>query len=483
MNRPYVRRGEKVPGVYQRCTSSCGERCNRHRWSYEVELPAGRKGARFREVKGGFATGKEAATARAEVIRQHQQGKRSIDGQKRLSEWLTEWLAAKVERRALRDDTAAEYRDSITRYLVPYLGNYRLADLRGGHITAAYDEMCRDRRKAIEEAEAINEQRRAEAAAKNRVKHSGRLRVPRLVAVPRPLGPLSIRRIHTPLSSALASARRAGAISYNPAADAEFPPADSPKVKVWDAEQVGLFLDAIEGHRLHPLYHLAAYTGMRRGELCGLSWDDVDLDAGRITVRWQITDKHYRKARAAEKQGRRGEYRSKPKTKAGEDRPVDIDELTVEVLRAWRDQQRRERTEWGPAYVDLHDQHGPLDLVFTRENGAPLDPGRVTIVFAELAKRAGLPHLKFHGLRHFAISLMLEAGVDVTIIAMRVGHTSPALIRQVYGHLIGTVGKRAAETTASLVPRQAHPARPTNPTRRRPGARVVASSGPGRIGG
>jgi integrase len=121
--------------------------------------------------------------------------------------------------------------------------------------------------------------------------------------------------------------------------------------------------------------------------------------------------------------------------------------------------------------------------VFTRENGAPLDPGRVTIVFAELAKRAGLPHLKFHGLRHFAISLMLEAGVDVTIIAMRVGHTSPALIRQVYGHLFGTVGKRAAETTASLVPRQAHPARPTNlARRRRRETRAVARIGPGRVG-
>jgi integrase len=307
--------------------------------------------------------------------------------------------------------------------------------------------------------------------------------VPHLVAVPRPLGPLTIRRIHTPLSSALASARRAGAIAYNPARDAEFPPADSPKVKVWDAEQVGLFLDAIEGHRLHPLYHLAAYTGMRRGELVGLSCADVDLDAGRVTVRWQITDKHYRKARAAEKQRQRGEYRSKPKTKAGEDRVVDIDELAVEVLRAWRDQQLRERTGWGLSYVDLHDQHGPLNLVFTRENGAPLDPARVTVVFAELAKRVGLPHLKFHGLRHFAISLQLEAGVDVTVIAMRVGHTSPALIRQVYGHLIGTVGKRAAEGTASLVPRKAHPARPTNPARqRRQDTRVVARSGPGRVG-
>jgi integrase len=373
-----------------------------------------------------------------------------------IGELLEKWLAAKVERGALRGDTADEYRDSITRFLIPYLGHHRLVDLRGGHITQAYDAMRRDRRKAIEEAETVNVQRRAEAEARNRVKHSGRPRVPHLAGVPRPLGPLTIRRIHTPLSSALASAKKAGHIPANPAVDAELPRLDEPKVVVWDAEQVGAFLDAIEGHRMCPLYHLAAYTGMRRGELVGLSWDDVDLEAGRITVRWQITDKHYRKARAVEKAGRRGDYRSRPKTKAGEDRLVDIDDLTVEVLRAWRDQQRRERRDWGRAYVDLHDQHGPLHLVFTRENGAPLDPTRVTIQFAELARRTGLPHLKFHGLRHFAISLQLEAGVDVTVIAMRVGHTSPALIRKVYGHLIGTVGKRAAEATASLVPRRAH---------------------------
>src|SRR5205823_10078568 len=88
----------------------------------------------------------------------------------------------------------------------------------------------------------------------------------------------------------------------------------------------GAFLDAIEGERLYPLYHLAAFAGMRRGELCGISWDDVDLEAGRIVVRWQITDKSYRSARAAEKAGKIGRYRSKPKTQAGEDRIVDLDE-------------------------------------------------------------------------------------------------------------------------------------------------------------
>lgn len=125
-----------------------------------------------------------------------------------------------------------------------------------------------------------------------------------------------------------------------------------PKPKVWTAEQLGAFLDAIEGQRLYPLYHLAAFAGMRRGELCGISWDDVDLAGGRITVRWQITDRAYREARAAEKRGEIGRYRSKPKTRAGEDRVVDLDSVSVAVLREWRKRQMAERLDWDrPTYI------------------------------------------------------------------------------------------------------------------------------------
>jgi len=186
-----------------------------------------------------------------------------------------------------------------------------------------------------------------------------------------------------------------------------------------------------------------------------ISWDDVDLDAGRITVSWQITEQGYRKARAAEKQGRHGEYRSKPKTRAGEDRIVDLDAISIKVLRTWRSRQAAERKEWGDEYADPTDADGnPYHLVFTRENGEPLDPGKTYATFVCLVRGAGLAHLKLHGLRHINISLQLDAGVSETIIAMRVGHTSPALIRSTYGHLIGTIGQRAAEATAALVPRK-----------------------------
>jgi integrase len=441
--------------VYQRCTAKCdADKCDRHRWQFEVEL-SGPTGKRERVTKGGFDTPKEAVAAKAEVVRLHKQGTLSKDRKMTVAEWLPMWLTARVERGELRSGTAADYRDSIERYLVPRLGKLKLADIRGHHMTTAYDAMRRDRVEAIKAAQEINVQRRAEAAEKNKVKHSGRPRVPHLVPVPRPLGPLTMRRIHNVLSGALRSAVKGGLIPRNPAPNAELPDAVQPKVKVWTAEQLGTFLDAIEGQRLYALYHLAAFAGMRRGELCGISWDDVDLAAGRIIVRWQITDKDYREARRAEKRGEEGRYRSKPKTRAGEDRPVDLDAESVEALATWRAKQQKEAEDWGDSYINLADDDGSYNLVFTRENGAPLDPGLTYSTFVDLVKDAGLAHLKLHGLRHINISLQLDAGVSETVIAMRVGHTSPALIRSTYGHLIGTVGQRAAEATAELVPRRA----------------------------
>ncbi len=121
--------------------------------------------------------------------------------------------------------------------------------------------------------------------------------------------------------------------------------------------------------------------------------------------------------------------------------------------------EQHERAEQGRPCVDRHDQHGPYRLVFATPNGEPLDPSSVYITFIRLVRDTGLPRLKLHGLRHLNISLQIDAGVPESVIAMRVGHSSPALIRSTYGHLIGTVGRRAAEATAALVPR-----RPTGAT-------------------
>ncbi|NLU77971.1 site-specific integrase [Micromonospora sp. HNM0581] len=186
-------------------------------------------------------------------------------------------------------------------------------------------------------------------------------------------------------------------------------------MKPWSPEQLGAWLDAIGGERLYPLFHLAAFTGMRRGELCGLSWDDVDLDAGLVTIAWQITDLNYRKARAAEKQSKPLPYRVRPKTVDGEDRTIDVDVATIAVLRAWRRQQVKERLALGRAYRDTD------NLAFTREDGSPLDPQLAYTTFKRLTRRMGLPEVPLHHLRHGAASLHIEAGVDIAVISKRLG--------------------------------------------------------------
>ena len=152
-------------------------------------------------------------------------------------------------------------------------------------------------------------------------------------------------------------------------------------MKPWSPAQLGAWLDAIADERLYPLFHLAAFTGMRRGELCGLSWDDVDLDAGHVIVGWQITGISYRKARTAEKRGEKVSYRVRPKASDGEDRTVDLDAATVLVLRTWHREQAKERLALGRAY------RNDENLVFTRPDGSPLDPDQVYKTFKRLIRR------------------------------------------------------------------------------------------------
>lgn len=144
-------------------------------------------------------------------------------------------------------------------------------------------------------------------------------------------------------------------------------------VMVWTREQCETFLDAISGHRMYALYHLAACWGLRRGELAGLQWPDVDLAGRRIAIR--------------------GDVKSEDSN-----RTIPIDAGTAEVLETWRNRQMFEALEAGGAWTDT-------GHVFTREDGQPLRRGWISERFGTLAARAGLPPVRFHDLRHGSASL------------------------------------------------------------------------------
>jgi len=219
-------------------------------------------------------------------------------------------------------------------------------------------------------------------------------------------------------------------------------------VRPWEPDELGAFLDHAAGHRFGTLFELVALAGLRRGEACGLRWDDVDLARGRLVVRQQVVQV-YGDGRPCGMCGRehRGIVIGAPKTSSGEARRVDLGERGVGVLLAQRLAQDEERAAWWSAYVD----HG---LVFAREDGNPLAPEQVTKAFGELVRSAGVRPVRVHDLRHGRASLLLAAGVDLAVVSKMLGHSSITITADTYAHLLEGVARQAAEAADALVPRR-----------------------------
>jgi integrase len=174
------------------------------------------------------------------------------------------------------------------------------------------------------------------------------------------------------------------------------------------------------------------HTGLRRGELCGLRWRDVDLDAGTLTVA---------STRVVAEQVEVGE----PKTRAGA-RTIALVADTAAVLATWRRHQLAERMTAGPAWTD----HG---LVFTDELGVPPHPETVTRWWREAIARAGLRPIRLHDARHTAATLMLRAGTRTKVVSERLGHADIAVTQRIYEHVSQADDQDAADALARALRR------------------------------
>lgn len=338
MNRPFVYRGRPVAGVIQRCKASCPDPCGLHKWAYSIELP-GQNGKRRQPTKSGFATGKEAMQARADVAKQPRDGTLPSDDKKTVGQWMDEWLPRKISRGEIEDTTARGYSDNIRKYIKPKLGHIKLRDLRGIDLTRFYAEIAADR--ARERAAAIARNTELEAEAKQindarRLAGKGRMVAPKRVAVPRTLSPSSIARIHACLSGALGDAVP-DLVPRNVAKDAKLPQVTKKKVKPPQPERMGAFLDEVHHERLYPLLVVAGYSGLRRGELVGLQWGDLDMATGRLVIGRQVVSVGYNLV-----------VRD-TKSEAGQDRVVFLDSVVREVLTSWAATQVAEKAMWADA--------------------------------------------------------------------------------------------------------------------------------------
>jgi len=232
------------------------------------------------------------------------------------------------------------------------------------------------------------------------------------------LAPRTVHHAHRLLRQVLATAVKDGKLARN-VADVHRPPkVKRSEVEILTVEEIAAVQDALEGHTLYPIVALALGTGLRRGEVLGLQWGDIDLDAATLQVKRSLEET------AA------GLRLKEPKSDAGW-RTITLSPPTVTTLRNYRLEQMQFRLQVGGGKLE------PDMLVFTDFNGQPLKPHTVSRAWRCMVEAKGLPRVTFHSLRHSHVSVLIHSGLDILTISRRIGHAKPSVTLDVYGHLMG----------------------------------------------
>ena len=336
----------------------------------------------------------EAEKLLAELVKRVHDGDYRAPDKVTVGDYLLQrWLPAKKTR--LKPTTAGVYERNIRLHINPNIGHIPLQKVQPEDLDGLYAKLLTD--------------------GKRNGKDGG-------------LSARSVRAVHTTIQSALSDAVRKGTVVRN-VADLADPPAagrSEQAMSVWTSEELRCFLEAISGHDLYPLYLLAATTGMRRGELAGLTWRNVDLDAARLTVNQQILSVGYNLIEGSLKS-------------ATSRRTIDLDPLTVAELRRHRRNQLEQRMATGRRSDDGY--------AFAKPDGSPVHPDYISQTFRRAVAKLDVPRIRLHDLRHTHASILLQQGVNAKVVSERLGHSSVAFTMTVYQHVMPGMQAQAAAAT------------------------------------
>lgn len=355
------------------------------------------EGTRKRKFVYG-ATWEEAHTKLVDLKSRSQRGIPVPDRAWKLADYLPYWLAAYVS--DLKPTTARGYESAVRLHLVPALGTKRLDGLQVQHVKAFMDEF---RRKCLCCTNGLDKIRPAErrcCSVGRCCQHYPSAR--------------QIQFVHAVLRNALQHAMREELVSRNVAKLVRIP---SPRYKVGkglSVDQVRKILAAAAGHRLHALYVVAATMGLRRGELVGLRWSDLDLDEGTLRVQQTVQ-------RVA------GQLHVQDAKTEDSEAVLPLPEVTWLTLLEHQERQQTERA----ALAEVWEDH---DLVFPSERGTPMEPTNLSRSFARLRETAGLPGVRLHDLRHTVVSLLMELGVPPHVVQAIARHADVKITLKVYAH-------------------------------------------------
>lgn len=370
-------------------------------WYAVVDVGAGTNGKRKQKWHGGFKTRREAEAALAEIVRSLEENTYITPHRVTLGEFAEqEWLP--MMKSQVKKSTWDSYRRNIENHVLPLLGGTALQQLSTGHLNSLYRTLLSQGRRG----------------------GSGK-----------GLSPKTVRNVHGAISKLLTDAADRGLVNRNIATNARPPrsrTARSKEINFWRPAELSRFLVSVRDDRLYALWHLAAMTGMRRGELLGLRWSDVDLRYGRVSIRQGLVSVGYELTITT--------------PKSHNARVVDIDPETVAVLRRYRTMRSAERTALG-----LAGQVGGDDLVFGKPDGTIIHPDIITQTFDKRVAKSGVRRIRLHDLRHTHATIGLRAGVPVKVMSERLGHATPAFTLQQYAHVIPGMQAEAAEAIANLI--------------------------------
>jgi integrase len=359
------------------------------RWEWKITLPNGERRSFYGKTE------REARDKKNQAIRDYEAGLSQKRERMTVNQYLEEWLETTAKER-VRLSTLESYRSHIDVHLIPAMKGIRLRDLEPDHVNKMLASLVR-------------------------------------------IGasPATANRVRATLRAALNSAVKSRHIVRNAAALSEPRKERKGRIAPLTPEQARTLIRETRNDTLGPLIEVAIYTGMRQGELLALRWSDVDLEAGIVTISRTLTWE-----RNEDREGRRMvPVFSDPKTEQSR-RSIRLTTGAVDALNRQRErvaglQQTATVKNWRPIAGE--------DLVFPSSYGTPLNSSNVTNRLKAILERMGLPHQRFHDLRHLTASLLLSEGVDIFTVKEILGHSQISLTANTYGHLTDKLAGDAAE--------------------------------------
>ena len=364
------------------------------RWKLVFDLPRGTDGKRrqvLRRIKGTKA---EAEEKFHELLTEYKNGGFVEPSRLTISSFLEKWLDT-IEP-SVSGKTYERYDQLIKNHITPQLGDIVLQKLHPMNVQEFYNKLL----------------------GEGRIDGKGGL------------SPRTVKHTHRVFKKALTQAVTWKLTASNPAEGAVLPKVENKEIEFLDRDELATLLDAIEGRSLYPIILLAATTGMRRGELLGQHWSDVDLDEGwlRVTQTLEQTTKH-------------GLQLKEPKSKAGR-RKISLPQTTVAMLRQHQLDQSELRLKLG-----LGGKNDGLVLpVLDANKGFTFrSPRALTKEFDRLVRNLDITRITFHGLRHTHITHLLMDNVPIKLVSQRAGHASVSITLDVYGHVLPDMQQGVAD--------------------------------------